>query len=392
MVAESTPNEILIKFGSKSADFLNMKEDSGSGGGQLEITGTDWKSEAGPLRALLNDKTISEIMVNRWDKIYIERNGKIVDAEQKFANAEALLRFVRALAVGVGRELNRRYPTLDARLPDGSRLNLVVPPIALDGPSITIRKSNDSVMNYQELINRGALEGKSMFFLNRAVYARQNILISGGTGSGKTTLLNVLSSFINSHERVVTIEDTAELKINVKNLVRMETKPAFGSEPAITMEGLVKNALRMRPDRIVIGECRGAEAMDMLTAMNTGHEGSLTTIHANTAAGALRRLESMVLRSGIDAPLSMIQMDIGNTINFVVQANRSVDGKRRVMEILEVCGRDADGYITRDIFKFDAEKGLVSTGAVPDFVQKNVDPNLALTAEIFDPEKKVRLT
>ena len=231
-----------------------------------------------------------------------------------------------------------------------------------------------------------------MFFLNRAVYARQNILISGGTGSGKTTLLNVLSSFINSHERVVTIEDTAELRVNVKNLVRMETKPAFGSEPAITMEGLVKNALRMRPDRIVIGECRGAEAMDMLTAMNTGHEGSLTTIHANTAAGALRRLESMVLRSGIDAPLSMIQMDIGNTINFVVQANRSVDGKRRVMEILEVCGRDANGYITRDIFKFDAEKGLVSTGAVPDFVQKNSDPNLALTPEIFDPEKKVRLT
>jgi pilus assembly protein CpaF len=191
---------------------------------------------------------------------------------------------------------------------------------------------------------------------------------------------------------VVTIEDTAELKINVKNLVRMETKPAIGNEPAITMESLVKNALRMRPDRIVIGECRGAEAMDMLMAMNTGHEGSLTTIHANTAAGALRRLESMVLRSGIDAPLSMIQMDIGNTINFVIQASRGVDGKRRVVEILEVLGRDNDAYITREIFRHDSEKGLVSTGAVPEFVKQSKDPNLALSPEIFDPDKKVRLT
>jgi pilus assembly protein CpaF len=190
----------------------------------------------------------------------------------------------------------------------------------------------------------------------------------------------------------VTIEDTAELKVNVKNLVRMETKPALGTEPAITMENLVKNALRMRPDRIVIGECRGAEAMDMLMAMNTGHEGSLTTVHANSAIGALRRLESMMLRSGTEAPLSMIQMDIGNTINFVIQADRAVDGKRRVVEILEVCGHDKDSYVTREIFKLDPEKGLVSTGAVPDFVRANTDPNLSLTAEIFDPDKKVRLT
>lgn len=369
-----------------------MKEDSGNGNNALEITGSDWKSEAGPLRVFLNDKSITEIMVNRWDRIFIEREGKIVESDMKFTNAEGLLRFVRALAVAVGRELNRRFPTLDARLPDGSRLNLVVPPIALDGPSITIRKASDSVLSYQDLIGRGTLNGKSMFFLNRAVYAKQNILISGGAGSGKTTLLNILSSFINSHERVVTIEDTAELKLNVKNIVRMETKPAIGTEPAITMDGLVKNALRMRPDRIVIGECRGSEALDMLMAMNTGHEGSLTTIHANTAAGALRRLESMVLRSGVDTPLSMVQMDIGNTINFVVQASRGVDGKRRVVEILEVCGRDEDNCITREIFKLDGERGLVSTGAIPDFVKQNTDPNLALNSEIFDPDKKVRLT
>jgi pilus assembly protein CpaF len=375
-----------------------MKEDgqngaAGPNAGTIDITTSDWKSEAGPIKVYLNDKTVSEIMVNRWDRVFIERNGLIVEAEHGFQNAEALARLVRALAVAVGKELNRRFPYLDARLPDGSRLHLVVPPVALEGPTITIRKSSDHVMSYQELIQKGAIDGKAIFFLNRAVYAKQNILISGGTGSGKTTLLNVLSSFIGDHERVVTIEDTAELKLNVRNIVRMETKPAVGSEPAITMESLLKNALRMRPDRIVIGECRGAEAMDMLMAMNTGHEGSLTTVHANSAADALRRMESMVLRSGIEAPLSMIQMDLGNTINFIVQAERSFDGKRRVVEILEIYGRDKDTYLTREIFKFDPEKGhLASTGAVPHFVENNRDEKLALNAEIFDPEKKVRLT
>ncbi|WP_413291591.1 CpaF family protein [Bdellovibrio sp. HCB337] len=358
----------------------------------IEIVNSDWKSEAGPIKVFLNDKTVSEIMVNRWDKIFIERNGKIVEAEHHFTNAEALMRLVRALAVAVGKELNRRFPYIDARLPDGSRLNLVVPPVSLEGPSITIRKASDSVLSYQDLINRGSIDGKAVFFLNRAVYAKQNIVISGGTGSGKTTLLNVLSSFIADHERVVTLEDTAELKLSVKNIVRMETKPAAGSEPAITMENLLKNALRMRPDRIVVGECRGSEAMDMLMAMNTGHEGSLTTVHANSAHDALRRLESMVLRSGIEAPLAMIQMDIANTIHFIVQVDRAFDGKRQVMEILEVYGRDKDAYLTREIFKFETGKGLVSTGAVPRFVTENRDENLNLKPEIFEPEKKVRLT
>lgn len=375
-----------------------MKDDGqnapvGINQGPIDIVSSDWKSEAGPLKVYLNDRSISEIMVNRWDRIFIERNGLITEAEHSFQNAEALARLVRALAVSVGKELNRRFPYLDARLSDGSRLHLVVPPVALDGPTITIRKSSEHVMSYQELIQKGAIDGKAIFFLNRAVYAKQNIVISGGTGSGKTTLLNILSSFISEHERVVTIEDTAELKLNVRNMVRMETKPAVGNEPAITMESLLKNALRMRPDRIVIGECRGAEAMDMLMAMNTGHEGSLTTVHANSAQDALRRMESMVLRSGIEAPLSMIQMDLGNTINFIVQAERSFDGKRRVVEILEVYGRDKDNYLTREIFKFDADKGcLISTGAVPNFVTQNKDTKLALNAEIFAPDKKVRLT
>jgi pilus assembly protein CpaF len=371
-----------------------MKDEANNNGNAaLELVNADWKSEAGPIKVYLNDKSVSEIMVNRWDRIFIERGGVIVEAEHTFPNAEALARFVRALAVSVGREVNRRIPCMDARLPDGSRLNLVVPPIALDGPSVTIRKATDISISYQELIQRGAVDGKSIFFLNRAVYAKQNILISGGTGSGKTTLLNVLSSFIDPKERVVTIEDTAELKLNVKNMVRMETKPAAGNEPAITMEALVKNALRMRPDRIVIGECRGSEALDMLMAMNTGHEGSLTTVHANSALGALRRLESMVLRSGIEAPLATVQTDIGNTINFVIQVDRGPDGKRRVMEVLEICGRDKESYVTREIFKFSPEKGtLVSTGMIPRFVEENKDESLALTPEIFDPDKKVRLT
>lgn len=376
-----------------------MKDDSNNNAAAaqnvipLEIVSHEWKSEAGPIKIFLNDKTISEIMVNRWDRIFIERNGRIIESDKHFANPEALARLVRALAVAVGKELNRRFPCLDARLPDGSRLNLVAPPVALDGPTITIRKATDQVMTYQELLKKGSIDGKAVFFLNRAVYAKQNILISGGTGSGKTTLLNVLSSFISDHERVVTLEDTAELRVSVRNVVRMETKPAVGSEPAITMESLLKNALRMRPDRIVVGECRGAEAFDMLMAMNTGHEGSLTTIHANTAKDALRRLESMVLRSGIEAPLSMIQMDIGNTIHFVVQVERAFDGQRRVVEILEVYGRDKDSYLTREIFKYDHDKkALVSTGAVPRFVQENRDDKLALNAELFDPDKKVRLT
>jgi pilus assembly protein CpaF len=331
-------------------------------------------------------------MVNRFDRIFIERNGLIEEVEMKFQNAEALNRLVQAIAVAVGRELNRRTPYLDARLPDGSRLNIVVPPISVEGPSITIRKASDHVMTYQELVERGSVDAKAIYFLHQAVLAKQNIVISGGTGSGKTTLLNVLSSFIGAHERVVCIEDTAELQIAVKNLVRLETRPAVGTEPAITMENLVKNALRMRPDRIVIGECRGSEAMDMLMAMNTGHEGSLTTVHANTAADALRRMEAMVLKSGLDAPLSMVQMDIGNTIHFIVQAERGTDGKRRVVEILEVYGREKDFYLTREIFSHREGEGLLSTGSIPRFVKENRDPNIKLTPELFDPEKKVRLS
>lgn len=242
----------------------------------------DWRAEAGPLKIYLSDPTVSEIMVNRWDKIFVERGGSIEESTYKFANPEAVWRFVQAIAVVTKKELNNRHPYLDARLPDGSRLNIVIPPVALEGPSITIRKFSQSLLTFHHLIQSGAIDDKGIFFLNQAVQSKQNIIISGGTGSGKTTLLNILSSFIGQKERVVTIEDTAELQLGVRNIVRMETRPQIGTEDPITIFDLLKNALRMRPDRIVIGECRGVEAWDMLVAMNTGHEGSMTTLHALT--------------------------------------------------------------------------------------------------------------
>ncbi|MEZ0391207.1 MAG: CpaF family protein [Pseudobdellovibrionaceae bacterium] len=346
----------------------------------------DWKQESGPLKTYLNDPNISEIMVNRWDLIFIERNGVIEVAEYKFHNADGLNRFIQSLCAFMGWDLNRKSPYLDARLPDGSRLNIVVPPVAFESPAITIRKATVSNFNYQTLIKAGTFDDKLTYFLKQAVTCRQNILISGGTGSGKTTILGVLSSFINSKERVVSIEDTAEMQINVKNLVRLETGM---TEEGIRQSDLLRNALRMRPDRIIIGECRGAEAFDMLMAMNTGHEGSMTTIHANSATDALRRLEAMIIRSGIEAPLEMIQHDIASTIDFVIQTNRSTDGKRRVSEVLEVIGRNESGYITESVFKYIDGMGISSTAYVPKFV---LDAKGKFPGQFFDADYKVKLT
>lgn len=352
----------------------------------------DWKQEAGPLKPYLLDKTVSEIMVNRWDCIFIERNGIIEMADYKFPNADALTRFAASLAAILGKELNRKTPFFDARLPDGSRLNIVIPPIAFDSPSITIRKVSVTNFNHQSLIKAGTLDEKAVYFLNYAVASRQNLVISGGTGSGKTTLMSVLTTFINPKERVVTIEDTAEIQIHLKNLVRMETRPPVANEPAIEADQLLKNALRMRPDRIIVGECRGSEAFDMLMAMNTGHEGSMTTMHANTAADALRRLESMILRAGLDAPLSMIQTDIANTLSLIVQISRSFDGKRRVMEILEILGRENDHYLTEPIFKWsEKENGLISTGYWPKFVNESANLKSKFPAQFFEPTYKPKL-
>lgn len=352
----------------------------------------DWRTEAGPLKVYLTDPAVTEIMVNRWDKVFIEKKGVIEEATYKFPNADSLMRFAQSIAVVTKKELNHRHPYLDARLPDGSRVNIIIPPVALEGPSITIRKFSQSVMTYQNLIQSGTVNDKVVYFLSQAVQTKQNIIISGGTGSGKTTILNVLTSFISPKERVVTIEDTAELQINVKNIVRLETRDQIGTEEAITVYELQKNALRMRPDRIIIGECRGDEAYDMLVAMNTGHEGSMTTLHANSSIDALRRLESMIIKSGKDNTRSMIQEDIANSIDIVIQAERGVDGKRRITEITEICGRNERGYDIKQIFIYDANQGLISTGEIPDFVlnPKVIKPQFP--ANFFEPDFKIKLS
>jgi pilus assembly protein CpaF len=356
------------------------------------ILNSDWKQEAGPLRDLIDDASVSEIMVNGWDQIFVERNGIITRIEQKFKSADALNQFVQSLSTSVGRELNRKNPYFDARLPDGSRLNAVIPPIAFDGPVLTIRKASNRDMGYAALLQLGAVDEKTVFFLKQAVRAKQNLLISGGTGSGKTTILSMLTQFIGKAERVLSIEDTVELNIAAKNLVRLETRPALPNETAITLSQLLRNAMRMRPDRIVIGECRGAEAIDMLMAMNTGHEGSMTTVHANTAKDALRRLEAMILRSGSEAPLSMIQDDIANTINLVIQTERGVDGKRRIVEVIELHGRDQTQYQYESIIKYDSRSGYLSTGYIPKFVAENHEVLAKFPAGFFDPDYTVTLS
>jgi pilus assembly protein CpaF len=348
-----------------------------------------WMQESGPLRPLLMDDSISEIMVNKHDQIFIERAGVIQESPVRFDSVDSLIRFVQSIAVYTGKDLNRRNPYVDATLPDGSRINIVTLPVAVDGPSMTIRKFGAKSITFEQLLKNNSANEKIIYFLHQAVISRQNIVVSGGTGSGKTTLLNVIGSFIPDGERLVTIEDTAELRLPVKNLVRLESTDAVGNELGISIQDLLTNALRMRPDRIIIGECRGPEAWDMLLAMNTGHEGCMTSLHANSAFDALRRLEAMILRAGMEVPLSMIRSDIAGTINLIVQAERSSDGVRRIVEIAEVCGREQDSYVVNNIFTWDLQSGFTSTGYVPSFVQNNKNPDVSFHANFFNPAFKM---
>ncbi len=350
----------------------------------------DFKQDSGPLKPYLSDPDVNEIMVNRWDVIFIEKNGQIFELEKGFENAEALTRFAQSIAVAAGRELNRRHPCLDSRLPDGSRLHIAVPPVSVDGPTFCLRKHKKQALNHRDLTIAGSVDDKMVVFLYQLVRCRQNLVVSGGTSSGKTTLLNVLSSFIPSRERIITIEDNAELSLQVRNLVRLEAKPAMGADPGITMHELANNALRMRPDRIVLGECRGEEAWDMLLAMNTGHDGSMTTLHSNSAYDSLRRMEAMILRAGLQAPLTMIKTDIASTVNFVVHMERMSDGKRRVVEVVEVLGRDGDEYKTQPVFVWSSTNGFKSTGYVPRFVTTSNHPEMKMNAEFFQPTYKYK--
>ena len=337
---------------------FHLAELESAAGEVRSLDGRDY----GPITPLLHDDSISEVMVNGAGQIYIERKGQLSRSDVTFASEADLIRVIREIAAFVGRRIDDDSPMVDCRLPDGSRVNAIIPPLAIDGASLTIRKFARDPFTVQDLISFGTLTAEAAGFLEACVKAHFNVLVAGGTGSGKTTTLNVLSSFIPDTERVVTIEDAAELQLRQPHKVRLESRPArIDGSGRISIRDLVVNALRMRPDRIVIGECRSGEALDMLQAMNTGHDGSPTTVHANSPRDTLARLETLVLMSGVDLPQRAIREQIASAIHLIVQQARLRDGSRRVTNITEVVGREGDTITLQDVFLFE-ETGMDGNG------------------------------
>jgi pilus assembly protein CpaF len=348
----------------------------------------------GPLEPLLDDPAISEIMVNRFDQIYVERNGRLYESRSRFTGEPQLRRVIERIVSRVGRRIDESSPLVDARLADGSRVNAIIPPLAVDGSSLTIRKFSRTPFSVEDLIRFDTLTREMATLLDAAVRAKLNILVSGGTGTGKTTLLNVLSAFIPNDERIITIEDAVELQLQQEHVVRLESRPAnIEGRGEITIRDLVRNSLRMRPDRIVIGEVRGGESLDMLQAMNTGHEGSISTIHANSPRDALARLETLVLMAGMDLPLRAIREQIASAIDVIVQISRLRDGTRRVVSVTEVQGMEGDIITLQDAFAFDFAAGVdgdgrfrghsVATGVRPRFVDRFEELGIEVPASIF---------
>ncbi|MDL1909333.1 CpaF family protein [Chloroflexi bacterium CFX6] len=349
----------------------------------------------GPIQPLLEDPEISEVMVNGPKKVFVEKNGRLVKSGVTFDDDDHVMRIIDRIILPLGRRVDADSPTVDARLPDGSRVNAVIRPVAIDGPCITIRKFKKDKLSIEDLIKFGSLTRNMAEFLRACVHAHLNIVVSGGTGSGKTTLLNVLSSFIPESDRIVTIEDAAELQLQQEHVLRLETKVAnVDGKGAVTIRDLVRNALRMRPDRIVVGECRGGETLDMLQAMNTGHDGSLTTLHANSPRDALSRMETMVMMAGMDLPLKVVRQQISSAIDLIIQQSRLKDGSRKVTAITEVAGMEGETVVLTDIFKFEqtgvGEEGrilgeLKATGIRPIFSPRLEAAGFKLGGEIFMP-------
>lgn len=351
----------------------------------------------GPITPLLRSSKISEIMINGPDCIFIESSGRLYESGVRFFNNQHLLSIIQRIVEPLGRHIDDASPMVDARLPDGSRVNAVIPPLALHGASVTIRKFADKKLTTDDLIKFGSMTQEMALFLEEAVRARKNILVSGGTGSGKTTLLNVLSLFIPSGERVITVEDSAELKLTHKNLVSLEARPAnIEGKGRISIRDLVINTLRMRPDRIIVGECRGAEALDMLQAMNTGHDGSLTTCHANNPRDALSRMENMVMMAGFELPSNAIREQIASAVDIIVQQSRLSDGSRKILQITEITGKEQDVILLQDIFEF-VQTGIdkdgkvqgyhSATGNIPYFVDEmRKNGSLRLDMSVFVPK------
>ena len=349
----------------------------------------------GPIEPLLHDPTITEVMVNGPHSVYIERSGKLIETDVKFEDDEHVKRIIDRIIAPLGRRCDEASPMVDARLPDGSRVNAIIPPLSLSGPVITIRKFSRDPLQIKDLIGFGALTAQIGEFLGLCVKGRLNVIVSGGTGSGKTTLLNVLSGFIPEDERIVTIEDAAELQLRQKHVVTLEKRPPnIEGRGEITIRQLVVNALRMRPDRIIVGECRSSEALDMLQAMNTGHEGSLTTIHSNGPRDTLSRIETMVLMAGTELPLKAIREQIASALDLIVHVERIYDGSRKVTSICEVQGMESDVILIQDLYKFQQTgsngRKVVGkhtpVGVRPKFVSKLERRNITLPPSLFTPE------
>jgi len=337
----------------------------------------------GPLEEIFQDPAVSEVMINRFDQIFVERHGVCEKINMRFSNEESVRAVIDRIVSPLGRRIDDASPMVDARLPDGSRVNAVIRPLAIHGPCLTIRRFAKNRMGPDALLRFGSLNVAMLELMQLAVTNRLNIVVSGGTGSGKTTLLNLLSQWIPAHERLITIEDAAELRLDHDNLVAMEVRHANSEgQGQITIRDLLRNSLRMRPDRIIVGECRGGEALDMLQAMNTGHEGSLTTVHANSARDALARLEVMVLMAGFDLPLGAIREQIASAVDLIIQQQRCADGQRRVVSISEVTGLESGVIQTQDIFSWNpAQKRFCNSGVVPNFFDKLSRAGVALDFE-----------
>jgi pilus assembly protein CpaF len=358
----------------------------------------------GPIEPLLRDDSVSEVMVNGFDKVYVERNGKLERSEVRFVDESHVMRIIDKIVSQIGRRVDESSPMVDARLPDGSRVNAIIPPLALNGPTLTIRKFSRDPYTINDLITFGTLSARSAQFLAAGVKGKLNVLISGGTGTGKTTTLNAMSAFIPGDERIVTIEDAAELQLQQEHVITLESRPSnIEGSGEIKIRELVRNALRMRPDRIIVGEVRGAETLDMLQAMNTGHEGSLTTIHANSPRDALSRLETLVMTGGVELPHRAIREQIASAFDLLVQIQRLVDGSRRITHITEVLGMEADVVTMQDIFVaspptedegYSGAHRLLSplraTGLKPHFLEKLAANNVVLPPTFFsgdDPDQ-----
>ena len=394
---DNKENEELLKerIFQISEEVLNEEDARLSKADRLKITNevVDEVLGYGPISSLIRDPSITEIMVNGPDQVYVEKNGKLFLTGVRFKDSSHIMQVIDKIISPIGRRIDESSPMVDARLPNGSRVNAIIPPLSLNGPTITIRKFSETPFSIKDLINFGTISPQVAMFLKVCVEARQNIIVSGGTGSGKTTTLNVISSFIPGDERIVTIEDAAELQMSQEHVVRLETRPVnLEGKGEITIRDLVRNALRMRPDRIVVGEVRSGEALDMLQAMNTGHDGSLTTGHANSPRDMLARLETMVLMAGMDLPLKAIREQVASAIDIIIQQARMKDGSRKITHVTEIVGMEGEVITLQDIFVFKQtgrdDRGrivgsLSPTGIVPHFLEKLEGLQTLLPKDLF---------